>query len=220
MISLNKKGIENAVQKTRQMPVRKKARSVVQVEVLQDDPPCNVSSELLQRKARPLSFHAAQVVPILDDRIRGLCTRPYPNHPKGCPNFGERPDCPPKEKHLEEVFDATQSFWALWAEFDFAAHRAKMQHAHPTWSDRQVDCCLYWQGTVRKFLRHHAQAWLVNHAGRLSKALVARQGIMYTEGPEAMGVNVTATMKKIGVELEWPPKNIVRKIFLAGVKAR
>jgi hypothetical protein len=36
--------------------------------------------------------------------------------------------------------------------------------------------------------------------------------------PEAMGVNVTATMKNLGVELEWPPKNIVRKVAIIGVR--
>ena len=36
--------------------------------------------------------------------------------------------------------------------------------------------------------------------------------------PEAMGVNVTATMKNIGVTLEWPPQEVVRKVAIIGVR--
>jgi hypothetical protein len=93
-----------------------------------------------------------------------------------------------------------------------------MKHKHPGWSDRQVECCLYWQGTVRKFLREKAQKFLHSYAQANPKFV--DRGIRYTEGPEAMGVNVTATMHNIGVELEWPPKIIVRKIFLLGVNLR
>jgi len=94
---------------------------------------------------KPMTFHAQRVQPVIDFCVRGLCTKPYPNHPKGCPNFGKKDDCPPQEKLITEVFNMHKQFWFLWAEFDFAAHRAKMRAAHPEWSDRQVDCCLYWR---------------------------------------------------------------------------
>lgn len=35
--------------------------------------------------------------------------------------------------------------------------------------------------------------------------------------PEAMGVNVSLTMKNAGLILEWPPRNIVHKIAFIGV---
>ena len=34
--------------------------------------------------------------------------------------------------------------------------------------------------------------------------------------PEAGGVDVTATMKKIGVNLEWPPEHMVYLVALVG----
>ena len=36
--------------------------------------------------------------------------------------------------------------------------------------------------------------------------------------PEAMGVNVTATMKNLGVKLEWPPETVVHKVAIIGVR--
>lgn len=36
--------------------------------------------------------------------------------------------------------------------------------------------------------------------------------------PEAMGVNLTETMRGIGIELEWPPRQIARQIVVAGTR--
>ncbi len=44
-------------------------------------------------------------------------------------------------------------------------------------------------------------------------------GEMYiiTVVPEAMGVNVTETMKRVGIELEWPPVNVAYQIAMGGI---
>ena len=34
--------------------------------------------------------------------------------------------------------------------------------------------------------------------------------------PEACGVNITETMKKIGVNLEWPPRSVTYQVAIAG----
>ena len=38
--------------------------------------------------------------------------------------------------------------------------------------------------------------------------------------PEAMGLDVTATMKSIGVVLEWPPRELAVQVALAGTLKR
>jgi predicted metal-binding protein len=38
-----------------------------------------------------------------------------------------------------------------------------------------------------------------------------------TTCPEAMGVNITETMKDAGIILEWPPENVTYQIALAGI---
>jgi hypothetical protein len=43
------------------------------------------------------------------------------------------------------------------------------------------------------------------------------KNLINTEAPEAMGVNVTETMKNAGVVLEWPPENIVIKVAFIGI---
>lgn len=146
-----------------------------------------------------------QVDPVVDHSVRGLCVRPYPLHPKGCPNFGKCDRCPPKAPFFEEAFDLALPVFAVVNQFDLAAHVARMAARNPDWSDRQLRCVLYWQGTARKQLQEKIQT-----------ALAGLPGYVATWCPEGMGVNVTATMQAIGVPMEWPPVNVAMQVALLG----
>ena len=36
-------------------------------------------------------------------RTRLWCQLPYPNHPKGCPNYSKNPNCPPLAKFMKKI---------------------------------------------------------------------------------------------------------------------
>ena len=160
-----------------------------------------------------MKFEAHAVRPIFQQSVRDLCTAPYPNHPKGCPNFGKRDTCPPRCKLLSEVLNLNEDVWALWATFDIGSHIEKMRRLHPSWSKRQLVCCLYWQGTVRKFLRVESERWLAEY---MADTPQEKGKFIILTCPEATGVNVTQTMADIGIDLEWPPEHVTRMIYLAG----
>ena len=82
-----------------------------------------------------------------------------------------------------------------------------MKINNPTWTHRQLVCCLYWQSRARKELLLHI------------KEFYKQYGTQYkvTTCPEAMGVNITDTMKNVGIILEWPPENVTYQIALAGI---
>lgn len=149
---------------------------------------------------------------VIDSSVRGLCQKPYPNHPKGCPNFDKRPFCPPRCPFFEDVFDMSKDFWVVWTPFNFAAHILRMRKKHPEWSQRQLECCLYWQGTANKGLREAVSD--------IEYYLEGTGNWRTTYCPEAMGMNVTATMKNLGVDLEWPPQEVVRKVAIIGVRKK
>ena len=157
----------------------------------------------------------AQVVPVVDPKVRDMCALPYPNHPKGCPNFRKRATCPPTIPMLAEVFDLVYPMIAIWEPFDFGGHVERMRVAHPDWSQRQLECCLYWQGTARAALNITIHEFLYGYA-RTAKP--SAPPLFVTTCPEAMGVNVTETMKSLGVVLEWPPKKFTHHVALAGVR--
>ena len=123
-----------------------------------------------------------KVDPVIDMRVIALCRRPYPNHPKGCPNWEKKKGCPPDTKSLHRQLHG-KDVYAIYNKFDFAAHVERMRKKHPDWSKRQLECCLYWQQTARKQLREEIKKF---------KEQFPEYKIIRT--PEACGVNVTATM--------------------------
>lgn len=149
---------------------------------------------------------AKVVTPVIDNSVRGLCVRKYRGHPRGCPNFGKRDTCPPKAPLLARVLDLNEPVHCVWNRFNLAAHVNNLNVAHPDWSLYQLRNCLYWQGTARKQL-HRRISEMVKRL-RFDPVILTC--------PEACGVNVTATMKSIGVELEWPPKQFAYQVALMG----
>ena len=147
----------------------------------------------------------AEVKPAYDPAVRKICWREYAGHPKGCPNHGNRRDCPPMAPLLPDILDLDRPVYVIWNCFDFGKHRARMQERHPKWSERQLRCCLYWQGTARKQLRGQVQIFMFQH-----------KDLHIIMTPEAMGVNITATMKRLGITLEWPPETITYQVALGG----
>jgi len=150
-----------------------------------------------------------EVNPAVDYSVRKLCFQPYINHPKGCPNYKKRGDCPPKSLLIENIFDLTKPTYFIYNKFDFKSHCDRMKSKHPEWSKRQVECCLYWQGTARKQLNETIRLFL-------------RQYPQYSinKTPEGCGVNITKTMKQGGISLEWPPKNVTYQIVMAGINRK
>jgi len=149
--------------------------------------------------------------PSIDNSVRGLCVRPYPNHPKGCPNFNKRDLCPPRQRLIGSVIDLDRPTYVVWNRFDFGDHVNRMRTKHPEWSTRQAECCLYWQGTARKQLRGKVADFLGTQPNG-SKLIVLTC-------PEACGVDVTKTMLSLGVALEWPPDKFAYQVAVVGFEA-
>lgn len=144
------------------------------------------------------------VVPVLNPAVRGLCCRPYPNHPHGCPNFSKKQGCPPKAPMIDKTLDLSKPVLAIYNRFNLGEHIERMRAKHPLWTDRQLRCCLYWQPGARKQLKKRIR----NHL---------QIGMKVVGSPEAQGVDLTATMRSAGIELEWPPMKWAYQIVLAGV---
>ncbi len=157
---------------------------------------------------------------VIEPRARTWCRFPYPGHKRGCPNFDHKAGCPPRVGLVGDVFDLGLQHWFAIVDFDLAAHMARMKAKHPDWSDRQAACCLYWQNGVRSRLEKLCRASvLLISTEALPKTMVWRPGCalpIYTDCPEAMGVNVFRTAETIGIRLERNPRTTVYKIALIG----
>jgi predicted metal-binding protein len=131
-----------------------------------------------------------------------LCKMPYYDKPDGCPNYGKRPDCPPNTPFFDEVYD-TDDVIFVGCQFDFKNYLEGMKQKHPTWSDRQLRNVIYWQGQAKKVL-----------TAEIEKRLPYFRGFQICFNPEAMGVSIAETCRRMGVNLEFPPINKVWKIAL------
>lgn len=149
-----------------------------------------------------------EIIPY-DKKFQFLCRCPYHRHPRGCPNYGKKEGCPPGQPLINAVFDFQKNIYLVYTEFDLASHAAKMKKLYPHWSEYQIYCVLYWQPLARKFQRQEEE-----------KALREFNLDYICCSPEAHGVNVTELMRRIGVILEWPPRNTTRLVSLAGFKLK
>lgn len=137
---------------------------------------------------------------------RGYCTLPYPNHPKGCPNFNKSPNCPPKSSVVDKVFNLDEEMFFVVEEFNLKTHMEQTKLNHPAWTDPQLKNVLYWQGKVRKSLRESTEEFIRE----------TNPDMIYTLLPEAMGVMVIDTALKLGIPIERNPKDRIFKISLVG----
>lgn len=145
---------------------------------------------------------------VLNRKVGDWCQFPYHGHPKGCPNYNKRWSCPPKIGKISDHFSLNENLFLVNSVFNIESHAKTMKANHPTWSDRQARCVLYWQNSSRKQLRERSRS--------IMKFLNLNQ---YTECPEGMGVNVYATGR-----LSEPPLklekihnlNICRHVALIG----
>lgn len=155
-----------------------------------------------------------RVCPVMDSRVRGLCVKPYGNNKKGCPNFNDPKHayrCPPGAPFFDRYFDLSRPIYAVVNDFPYGEHVKRML-ATPKkdGSARSLDeakCVLYWQNTARKQLQ-----------AKIYAALATLPGYEATWCPEGMGVNVTETLAKAGITLEWPPKQIARQVAFLGIR--
>lgn len=141
----------------------------------------------------------------VDIRVRKLCIEPYYNHPRGCPNYNKKKGCPPSSSVITRVLDLSKPVYVIWSRFNFFAHCRRMQRLHPLWTQRQVECCLYWQGAARRQLRKEIDKF---------RQYYPKYSVLYP--PESYGVNVTETMKRVGIKLEWPPVIAAFQVAIAG----
>lgn len=156
-----------------------------------------------------MSIIIKEITPVVNYAVRKLCLHPYPGRPHGCPNYGLKKRCPPNAILFEDFFDMKKPFYAIINVFDLRSHVERMKQRHPNWSEKQLRNCLYWQKTARKALKRAIfEFYKDNKEYRISVC------------PEGMGVNVFSTLNKIGIHMEWPPKDIAYQVAIAGIRKK
>jgi len=141
---------------------------------------------------------------VLSNRVPNWCQLPYPRHPKGCPNYDKRENCPPNTEPITNLIKPP--FLLVGIRFNLGGHIKRMKEIHPEWSNAQARCVLYWQNKVMKRLREECE-----HV----KNRIPNPKVFYC--PEGYYVNVFKTASMVGIKLKTRPKKYVWKIAIIGV---
>ena len=110
---------------------------------------------------------------------------------------------------FDKVFDIKRPVYAIFCMYDLGGHIEKMKARHPNWTETQLLNVLYWQKAAKKQLKELIMEFCKDYR---------QEGYYVTTSPEAMGVDVTKTLKEVGIDLEWPARKTVRKVAFAGIK--
>lgn len=148
------------------------------------------------------SFTVSGVVPAVV-KPRGFnrwCQLPYPKHPNGCPNFGNRSDCPPNLPYFLDIFKPGVKVASL--RFDFDAYLNWRREAHPTWTDRALRNPRHFQNHLNADLEREIEK--LDEDGEFVPVYTA----------EAMGLNAHLTCLRAGIRLEWPPTKLMYRIAI------
>lgn len=125
-----------------------------------------------------VNIYVKQVYPnsiIFTRKTWGWCRMPYQDHPRGCPNFGKNPNCPPNSKYMEDIKLNFSYFYLIYADFDFRKYKddrkdklvqkykEKLQNGEwneleyqkkiSTLTERSIGNLLYWQKPVKNLLK-------------------------------------------------------------------
>ncbi len=136
---------------------------------------------------------------------RSFCLNPYHNHPKGCPNYGNKNGCPPNTPMFDEVFDMNYDIYAIITSFDLETHVNYMRSIHPEWSEYQIRNSRYWQGKDRK-----------NHLLSLKRFIINHPELYATTWGEAMGIDICNTVKQLGINVVFPPQKETYRVSFSG----
>lgn len=148
--------------------------------------------------------------------VKDLCSRPYYNHPKGCPNIGkcEQLDVPIFNNLMKQTI-YRYYFYLVYVKFDFKRYIELRKQEHQGWSDKQVKCVLYWQNSVKSLLVKYInnldldRSYILGCGSGMKLDYQKRVGSM-----ENACINVFSTMRLNGIKMEVKPKNVIYLVCL------
>lgn len=150
---------------------------------------------------------AGPVEAVCDPRMIAHCRDPYPDHPKGCPNWGCKEGCPPHVRYFPRVYSKDVYIAAI--RFNFAQYLVYRRTVHPDWTEKALRNPRHWQGHVRSERNRFLFEYLSKHPEIDGDIII---------NPEAMGVNLFATCARAGLTLEHTPTKNVYSVTLIAKK--
>lgn len=171
---------------------------------------------------------------IFDPKVQTYCVSPSFK----CPNYGHSWTCPPEAPYMKDAVSKFQSFYLIYDEINLNEYIKKKKLENPNLREEKIRNQAYTDSAFKNNLENEIDKFLGNHHEDYEERLIlwagfcrtcynnVDKGCTYDSGKpcryphkqkyamEAVGVNVTDTVKNLSVNIEWPPVNFVYRFGL------
>ena len=135
-----------------------------------------------------------------------MCLKKSNSFRHGCPNYGKREGCPPRNL-FDEDYDLDRPIYLIATDFDLTKQADRIRRAHPDWTEKAIYNPRYWQNTARKI-----------HSNEISDFLKENPEYTIEKSPEGAGINIDKLCRDYGILLEWPPRKFTRVVSIGAIK--
>ena len=175
---------------------------------------------------------------IFDPKVQTYCVSPNFK----CPSYGHSWACPPEAPYLEEAVSKFNKFYLIYYELD-VNEKIKIEKAkHPEMDEKKIKNRFLMGNFLRNKLEKEIYIFLENYRNEYEQKLILWDGFCrvcynktdkectYDSGDpcrypdkkrysmEAVGIDVTKTVKNLNFDLEWPPNDFVYRFGLVCLK--
>jgi predicted metal-binding protein len=175
---------------------------------------------------------------IFDPKVQTYCINPNFK----CPSYGHSWACPPEAPYLEKEVSSYHKFFLIYVRYDLSKYIDEERLKNPKKSEKKLRNAFF----MKNFLRDKLEQEILDFSKETQTSYeqklilwdgfcrvcsnVKDNGCNYDSGDpcrypdkkrysmEAVGIDVTQTVKDLGFDIEWPPNNFVYRFGLICLK--
>ncbi len=175
---------------------------------------------------------------IFDEKVQTYCI----NSNFRCPSYGHSWACPPEAPYLEQEVSKYIKFYLIFVKFNLDSYVEKEKLKHPKRNEISIRNALFMKNLLRDDLEEEIKKFLKDHQDLYNEKFVLWDGFCricsnekdngctYDEGEpcrypdkkrysmEAVGIDVTQSVRNLKFNLEWPPNEFVYRFGLVCFK--
>lgn len=175
---------------------------------------------------------------IFDPKVQTYCVNPNFK----CPSYGHSWTCPPEAPYLEEEVSNYQKFFLVYVKFSVIEYIQDIKAKHPKRSEKTIKNAFFMKNLLRDKLEREIFNFIEKYQSSFEKRLILWDGfcrVCYNENDkgctydsgdpcrypekkrysmEAVGIDVTQTVKNLNLNIEWPPNDNVFRFGLVCYK--
>jgi predicted metal-binding protein len=175
---------------------------------------------------------------IFDPKVQTYCI----NSIFKCPNYSHSWACPPEAPYLEKEISNYKKFFLIYIKVDLISYIEKQRIKYPKKSEKKIRNALLMDNLLRDRLEKEILTFIENPPIIFKEKLVLWDGfcrVCYNEkdkgctydkgvtcrypdrirySMEAVGIDVTKTVKGLNFNIEWPPINYIFRFGLICLK--